>query len=74
MECIHFKNNPKLRPVWIKHSVNEIVRLYQVFGVRVEGTDKICFLPNNNITDNRRKDVTYGRVVVDYLSSKHDPC
>ena len=33
-----------------------------------------CFLPHNNIPENRRKYVTYSRIVVDYWPQKYDPC
>ena len=58
--------NPNTRPVWIKSFTNEIGRLAQGVGGRVECTYTMFFLPHNNITENRRKYVTYGWIFVDY--------
>ena len=43
MEYIQLIKNPKHRPDWIKSFANEIGRLYQGVGGRVEGTDTIFF-------------------------------
>ena len=51
---------------------NEIGRLSKRVGVRVEVTDTIFSLPHNNIPENGRKDVTYGRIILDYCSPKYD--
>ena len=39
----------------------------------MEGIDTMFFLIHNNILENRRKYVTYGRIVVYYLPPKDDP-
>ena len=39
----------------------------------MEGIDTICFLSHNNIPENRRKDVTYEKIFVDYCPQKYDP-
>ena len=66
MEYIQLNKNSKHRPMWIKYFANEIGRLAQGFGGRVEGTHKIFLLPYNNIPENKSKDVTYWPVLVDY--------
>ena len=38
----------------------------------MEGTETISPLPHNNKPKNRRIDVTYGRIVVDYFPPKDD--
>ena len=40
---------------------------------RVEGTDKIIFIDKQDIPTTRWRDVTYGRVVVNYIPEKQDP-
>ena len=44
---------------------NEIRRLTQG-NSRVQGTNTMFFITYNSIPQNRRKDVTYARIVVDY--------
>ena len=65
MEYRRVIKKPKLRLVWIKSLANEIGILSQGVCGRLEVTDTI-FLPHKNITENRRKYVTYGQIVVDY--------
>ena len=73
MEYRKLITSPKLRPVWIKYFVNVILRIAQGVNDRVEGTGTMIFILHDNITENRRKYVTYGRIVVDYHPQKDDP-
>ena len=60
---------PKLRDTWFKSLVNELGRLVQ--GIRdTKGTDTIVFIPKSEIPQDRQKDVTCGRIVVDYRPGK----
>ena len=61
------------KPVWIKAFVNGICRPDQGFGGRVEVTGTMFSLSHNNIPGKIRKDVTYGRIVVDYRPKKDEP-
>ena len=63
---------PELRETWEKSLSNEIGRLAQ--GVRdIKGTDTIHFIRKSQIPADRLKDVTYGRIVVDYMPHKAEP-
>ena len=46
-------------------------RLAQGVGGMAEGTD-FFFFPKKNIPENRRTDVTYGQIAVDYLLQTYD--
>ena len=71
---VHTSNkNPRYRTVCIKPFFNDIVLLSQGFGVRVEGTDAIFFLAHNIIPGNIHKNVTHGRIVVDYRPQNDCP-
>ena len=50
---------------------NELGRLTQG-NSRVQGTNTMYFLPYENIPIDRRKDVTYARIVVDYRPQKQE--
>ena len=64
---------PKLRPFWIKYFVNEMGSLSQGVGIRVEGKETIYFLTHNNIPENRKIYIAYGRIFVDYCPQKYYP-
>ena len=60
---------PELRQRWEISLSNELGRLAQ--GIRdIKGTDTIQFIPKSEIPADRWKDVTYGRIVVDYKPDK----
>ena len=50
---------------------NEIGRLAQG-NSRVQGTNTIFFITYENIPINRRKDITYARIVVDHRPQKQE--
>ena len=56
---------PELRERWSTSLANELGRLAQ--GIRdVKGTNTIVFIKKSAIPADRRKEVTYGRIVVGY--------
>ena len=58
--------SPKYWEVWGKLSGNEIGQLAQGMPGRVEGTDMMFFIKKEEVPQDRFKDVTYGKFVVDY--------
>ena len=59
------------RDTWFKSLANELGRLAQ--WIRdIKGTDKIFFVPKSEIPQDRWKDTTYGRIVVDYRPGKEE--
>ena len=60
---------PELRERWMRSLANELGRLSQ--GIRdIKGTNTIYFVPKSEIPPNRRRDITYGRIVVAYKPDK----
>ncbi len=53
-------------------SGNEIGRLAQGMPGHVEGTNTIFFITKDQIPQNRFRDVTYGKFVVDYRENKEE--
>ena len=69
MEYRDLIKNPKLRAIWEHSLANEIGRLCN--GIRdIVGTNTMEFIPKSEIPRDRRKDVTYGRIVVSYRPQK----
>ena len=58
--------HPKYKDTWLKSFGTEIRRL-------VTTTETILFKRKDEIPQDRRKDITYGRVVCTYRSEKKDP-
>ncbi len=58
--------HPKYKDTWLKSFGTEIRRL-------VTTTETIFFKRKDEIQHDRRKDITYGRVVCTYRSEKKDP-
>ena len=52
---------------------NELVRLAQGVGRRLQVTDLIFFVAYNKIPPDRWKDGTYIRIVCDYCPQKEEP-
>ena len=48
-------------------------RLAQGAGGQVEGTNTILFIAHDQVTIDRLKDVSYGRIVMDYIPQKEEP-
>ena len=60
---------PELKEQWQTSFANEVGRLAQ--GIRdIKGTNTIHFIPRSEIPADRMKDVTYGRLVVEYKPNK----
>jgi hypothetical protein len=58
---------------WINSFANELGRLAQGVGKREVGTNTIFFLPYQDIPEDRKGDITYGRLCVDYRPQKTEP-
>ena len=64
MEYRQLIKNPKHRLVWVKVFANEIGRLSQGVGGRVDGNETMSFIKHNEIHENIWKYVMYGQVLV----------
>ena len=66
--------NPTTQATWANSMCNEIGRLAQGRkSTGLKGTDTFHFIPFSDIPQDRRKDITYARVVVDYRPQKAEP-
>ena len=63
---------PKYKDVWSKSFANEIGRLAQGIGGRVDPTNTIFFITKCEVPPGRFKDVTYGRIVYNYRNQKSE--
>ena len=62
----------KYQDTWATSLANKIGRLAQ--GIRdILGTNTIEFIRKTDIPKDRRRDITYGRIVVDYRPQKSEP-
>ena len=71
MEYRDLIKDPTTKAIWANSMCHEIGRLVQ--GRKSTGlkdTNAIGFIPFNDIPPERRKDVTYARIVVDYRPQK----
>ena len=69
MEYRDLIKKPELLSLWTRSLANELGRLTQ--GIRdIVGTNTMFFIPKSEIPHNRRKDITYGRIVVGYKPDK----
>jgi hypothetical protein len=73
MEMRHLLVNPKYKEVWGKSYTTELGRLAQGIPGVSKGTDNIVFIRRDEVPINRIRDVTYGRVCVNYRPEKADP-
>ena len=73
MEYRKIMRKPKYRQIYRNSYPKEIGRLAQGMPCIVEGTNTMSFIDKQDIPVNRWKDVTYGRVVVEYCPDKSDP-
>ena len=70
MEYRHLMKYDQHEKSW-KHSfTNEVGNLSQVVGGVVKATDTIFFIDYENISSERRKYITYGRILVDLCPKK----
>ena len=70
LEYRHLRINPQYRQVWGKYFGNEIGSLAQGIPNRVDRTDTMFLIDENEIPRNRRGDATYGRIVCDIREGK----
>jgi hypothetical protein len=66
LEYRHLLKHPKYKDIWSKSFGTEIRRLATT-------TETIAFMSKEMIPHNRRKDITYGRIVCTHRSEKTDP-
>ena len=66
MEYRHLIKSPTHKDTWTRSFANELGRLAQGVAQREKGTNTTLFRSYAQISTDRRKDVTYGRIVVDY--------
>jgi hypothetical protein len=66
LEYRHLLKHPKYKDVWSQSFGKEIRRLATV-------TETIAFVSKQQIPRDRRRDITYGRIVCAYRSEKKDP-
>ena len=71
LEYSQLIQEPKYKQVWNHSMSNEIGCLAQG-NSRVQGTNTMFIITFNSIPTNRRKDVTYARIVVDYKPHKQE--
>jgi len=72
MEMRHLLKNPKYSELWGKSYTKELGQLAQ--GIPgTKGTDTIVFIKYDNIPLDRRRHVTYGKMVCTYRPEKDDP-
>ena len=69
MEYRDLVKRPEKREQWLRSLANELGRLAQ--GIRdIKGTNTIYFIPKADIPPERRREITYGRIVVAYKPDK----
>ena len=73
LEYRHLINIEEYREVWKQSLSKELDQLAQGRAQLAPGTNTLFFRKYQDIPAGRRKDVTYGRVVVDYRMQKEDP-
>ena len=65
--------NTKYRQLYATSYRKELGRLAQGMPGNAEGTNTIYFIDKTDTPAEKWKDVTYGRVVVDYCPKKPNP-
>jgi hypothetical protein len=73
LEMRHLLVNPKYKELWGKSYTTERGCLAQGIPGVSKGTDTIAFIARDKIPFSRLKDVTYGRVCINYRPKKDDP-
>jgi hypothetical protein len=71
LEYRTLSTDPTTTTTWVRSFANELGRLAQGVGDRVQGTDTIFFIPFTAVPSDRT--VTYGRIVCDYRLQKAEP-
>jgi hypothetical protein len=72
MEYRHLIKSDKHKAAWAHSFANELGRLAQGIAKREKGTNTIFFIPHSKIPQDRRRDVTYGRICVDHRPQKKE--
>ena len=72
MEYRHLMQNPKYRKDWGYSFGNEVGRLAQGMPGRVTGTETMKFVTMTDIPSERRRDITYARIVCNYRPQKEE--
>jgi hypothetical protein len=70
LEYLHLIQDETTFPLWNKAAANECGWLSQGVGERIEGSNKIFFIPRNAVL--KGKVITYGRFVVDIRPNKNE--
>ena len=73
MEYMHLVKIPNHTIPWTTSFTNQLGRLAQVVGDIIKSTNTIYFIDYALIPKDRRSDITYGQIVVDYLPHKTQP-
>jgi hypothetical protein len=60
MEMRHLLVNPKYKELWGKSSTKELGCLAQGIPGVSKGTNTIVFIQGEDISNNRKRDITYG--------------
>ena len=71
LEYRHLIRHPQYKKIWSGSMSNEIGRLAQGNN-KVKGTNTMFFITYDDIPFDRRKDITYVRIVVDFRSQKNE--
>jgi hypothetical protein len=72
LEYCHLIKSDKHRDTWLKSFANELGRLAQGIKGRVKSTSTILFINHKEIPQDRRKDVTYGRICCNVRPQKEE--
>ena len=70
MEYRHLIANPKYRATWSKAYGKDIWWLAQGIPGQFEGKDTMEFIDKSTIPQDRWKDVTYSRIMANYIPEK----
>ena len=70
MEYRQVMKNPKYRELYEKAYEKELARLSKFIPGLEDGTETIFFIDKHNVPSDRWKDVTYGKMVINYRPEK----
>ena len=73
MEYRALMKNPKYSKLYGQSYAKELGRLAQGIPGKVTGTNTMFFINKSEVPADRWRDITYGRVVVNYRPEKDDP-
>jgi hypothetical protein len=73
MEMRHLLINPKYKELWGESYTIELGFLTQGIPGVSKGTNTIVFIRQDDVPINQQKDVTYGRVCINYCPEKANP-